>query len=71
MDFRPIYCALLLIGTGIVAAQGNSNSENNKPSFESPGIQMIAETTQAVNYRTRRVELVVSGKSIGTQQAEQ
>ncbi|HEX3741702.1 MAG TPA: OmpA family protein [Terriglobales bacterium] len=52
MNFKPICCALLLIGTaGIVAAQDNSNSENENPSFESPGIQMIAETTQAVNYR--------------------
>ncbi len=52
MNFKPIYCALLLVATsGIVAAQDNSNSENDKPSFESPGIQMIAETTQAVNYR--------------------
>jgi outer membrane protein OmpA-like peptidoglycan-associated protein len=52
MNFKPIRCALLLIGTaGIVAAQVNSNSENENPSFESPGIQMIAETTQAVNYR--------------------
>lgn len=52
MNFKTIYCTLLLMATaGIVAAQDNPNSENDKPSFESPGIQMIAETTQAVNYR--------------------
>jgi outer membrane protein OmpA-like peptidoglycan-associated protein len=53
MSFKPIYFALLLMATsGITAAaQDNSNSEKNQPSFESPGIQMIAETTQAVNYR--------------------
>lgn len=52
MNFNPIYCALLLMASsGIVVAQDNSNSETDKPSFESPGIQMIAETTQAVNYR--------------------
>jgi outer membrane protein OmpA-like peptidoglycan-associated protein len=52
MSFKPIYFALLLMAiSGIAAAQDNPNSENDQPSFESPGIQMIAETTQAVDYR--------------------
>jgi hypothetical protein len=47
-----LYGALILIGTaGFVFAQDQPNSANNQRSFESPGIQMIAETTQAVDYR--------------------
>ncbi|MCU1269462.1 MAG: OmpA/MotB domain protein [Acidobacteriaceae bacterium] len=49
MTSKLICCALLLMGTGgIVSAQENQNARDNSIT---PGIQMIAETTQAVDYR--------------------
>ena len=51
MKFKTLYGALLLIGSAGFAFAQDQPNENTQPSFESPGIQMIAETTQAVDYR--------------------
>src|SRR5438270_5108288 len=47
-----VCCSLLLISISLLSAQDNANEQNNNTSGPSSwGIQMIARTTQAVDYR--------------------